>query len=196
MVTHSDGSLIGRAARGAALALAWLVALGCGAWGIGALCFDLPAMGTWAAGIFGIVLLAAVIFVRSAWRKLGCVMFGFALVLAWWWTLQPSNSRPWQADVAQTGYAEINGDNVTLHNVRNCDYRSETDYTARWETRTVRLSQLTAIDLAITYWGLAVHRASRGQLSICRCATSLFFDRSAQGNRRELFGDRRLLPAV
>ena len=42
---------------------------------------------------------------------------------------------------------------MTLHNVRNCDYRTETDYTPRWETRTVRLSQLTGIDLAINYWG-------------------------------------------
>jgi hypothetical protein len=49
--------------------------------------------------------------------------------------------------------AEINGDEVTLHNVRNCDYRTETDYTARWETRTVRLSQITGIDMAIDYWG-------------------------------------------
>jgi len=42
---------------------------------------------------------------------------------------------------------------VTLHNVRNCDYRTETDYKPRWETRTVRISQITGIDLAINYWG-------------------------------------------
>ena len=40
-----------------------------------------------------------------------------------------------------------------MHNVRNCDYRTETDYTPHWETRTVRLSQITGIDLAINYWG-------------------------------------------
>jgi len=37
--------------------------------------------------------------------------------------------------------------------VRNCDYRTDTDYTPHWETRTVRLSQITGIDLAIDYWG-------------------------------------------
>jgi len=47
----------------------------------------------------------------------------------------------------------MNGDAVTFHNVRNCDYRTETDYTPRWETRTVRVSQITGIDLAIDYWG-------------------------------------------
>jgi hypothetical protein len=90
---------------------------------------------------------------RGAWRKLGATFFGCALVLAWWLTLKPSNTRAWQPDVAQEPWAEVKGDEVTLHNVRNCDYRTETDYTPRWETRTVRLSQLTGIDLAINYWG-------------------------------------------
>jgi hypothetical protein len=40
-----------------------------------------------------------------------------------------------------------------VHNVRNYDYRTEHDFTPRWENRTVRLSQMTGADLAITYWG-------------------------------------------
>jgi hypothetical protein len=42
-----------------------------------------------------------------------------------------------------------------LHNVRNCEYRTEADYTPRWETRTVDLRQLRGLDLAINYWGSA-----------------------------------------
>jgi hypothetical protein len=68
-------------------------------------------------------------------------------------TLSPTNDSDWQPDVAQKAWADIQGDEVTLHNVRNCDYRTETDYTPRWETRTVRISQITGIDLAIDYWG-------------------------------------------
>jgi len=67
--------------------------------------------------------------------------------------LKPSNDEAWQPDVAQTGWADINGDEVTIHNVRNCDYRTETDFTPNWETRTVRLSQITGMDVAINYWG-------------------------------------------
>ena len=37
--------------------------------------------------------------------------------------------------------------------MRNCDYRTETDFTPHWETRTVRLSQITGMDVAINYWG-------------------------------------------
>jgi hypothetical protein len=67
--------------------------------------------------------------------------------------LKPSNDRAWQPDVAQTAWAEINGDEITIHNVRNCDYRTANDFTPHWGTRTVRLSQITGIDLAINYWG-------------------------------------------
>jgi hypothetical protein len=74
-------------------------------------------------------------------------------VLGWWLTLKPSNNGNWQPDVAQLAWADINGDEFTFHNVRNCDYRTATDYTPHWETRTVRLSQITGIDLAIDYWG-------------------------------------------
>ena len=142
-----------RALRGLALTLAGLLALGGAAWACGALSYDFPVRRGAVAWGFALAVLAAVVFIRGVGRKLGAVFASCALVLAWWLTLQPSNDRPWQPDVAQTAWAEIAGDTVTLHNVRNCDYRSETDYTARWETRTVRLSQLTGIDLAINYWG-------------------------------------------
>jgi hypothetical protein len=145
--------LIFRVLRGASWTIAWLLALGCAAWAFGALHYDFPILNVAAAWAFALALLAAIVFMRGAWRKLGATFFGCALVLAWWLTLKPSNTRAWQPDVAQEPWAEVKGDEVTLHNVRNCDYRTETDYTPRWETRTVRLSQLTGIDLAINYWG-------------------------------------------
>jgi len=136
-----------------ACALAWLAAFLCAIWAAGALYFDFPKAGAFAAILFVIALLAIVIFVRGRLLKLGIIFGAGALVAAWWLTLKPSNDCRWQADVAQTAWAEINGDEVTVHNVRNCDYRTETDYTPHWETRTVRLSQITGIDLAIDYWG-------------------------------------------
>src|SRR4030095_13082866 len=132
---------------------AWLAAFVCATWATGALYFDFPTAHAPAAILFVIVLVAAVIFLRGRLLKLAAVFAAFAVVALWWLTLKPSNDRPWQPDVAETAWAEINGDDVTVHNVRNCDYRTETDYTTHWETRTVRLSQITGIDLAIAYWG-------------------------------------------
>lgn len=136
-----------------AYTLAWIAAALCAPWAFGALYFDFPKAGAFAAILFVIALLAIVIFVRGKLLKLGIVFGACALVAAWWLTLKPSNDRAWQPDVAQTAWAEINGDEVTVHNVRNCDYRTATDFTPHWETRTVRLSQITGIDVAINYWG-------------------------------------------
>ena len=134
---------------------AWIIALVCAIWAAGALYFDFPIanFGSIAAILLGVILLAAVILVRGKLLKLAMVFAGFVLVTAWWFTLKPSNDGQWQPDVAEKGWAEINGDEVTLHNVRNCDYRTESDYTPRWETRAVRISQITGVDLAINYWG-------------------------------------------
>jgi hypothetical protein len=142
-----------RVLRPGAWVCAWLVVLGCAVWAFGALHYDFPVLRAAAAWVFALAVLAAILLVRGALQKLAATFLGFALVLAWWLTLKPTNTRPWQPDVAQTAWAEVKGDEVTLHNVRNCGYRTETDYTPRWETRTVRLSQITGIDLAITYWG-------------------------------------------
>ena len=135
------------------LAFAWLAALICATWAVGALYFDFPTAPAAVAIVFVIVLVAAVIFVRGKLLKLVIVFGAFALVVLWWLTLKPSNDRTWQPDVAQTAWAEINGDEVTIHNVRNCDYRTDTDFTTHWETRTVRLSQITGMDIYIMYWG-------------------------------------------
>ena len=134
-------------------ALASIAAVLCAAWAFGALYFDFPKAGAFAAILFVIALLAIVIFVRGKLLKFGILFAACALVAALWLTLKPSNDRAWQPDVAQTAWAEINGDEVTIHNVRNCDYRTETDFTPHWETRTVRLSQITGMDVAINYWG-------------------------------------------
>ena len=133
--------------------LAWVPILGCATWAVGALYFDLPRLR--GLGILGLTLAmaAGLILPRGGWKKLGCVMLCNGAVLTWWLTLQPSNERRWLPDVDRTAWAEITGDLVTLHNLRNFDYITETDYIPHWETRTVRLSQLTGIDLAINYWG-------------------------------------------
>ena len=124
-------------------------------WAFGAVWFDAPFgnANKVLAGLLAVASVAALIFVRPFWCKLGAVFVAFGLVLGWWLTLKPSNNGNWQPDVAQLAWADVNGDEFTFHNVRNCDYRTATDYTAHWDTRTVRLSQITGIDLAIDYWG-------------------------------------------
>jgi len=139
--------------RFVAFAIGWAVAIVAVGWAFGALYFDFPRIGALAAILFVVILLAAIIFVRGQLLKLAIALGASAIVAGWWLTLKPSNDRAWQPDVSQTAWAETNGDEVTIHNVRNCDYRTDTDFTPHWETRTVRLSQITGMDVAINYWG-------------------------------------------
>ncbi len=123
-------------------------------WAAGALFYDFPAAPVLRKIVAVLFLLVTLAFGGGGRGKLRLIAPLLTLaVVAWWFTLKPSNDRDWLADVDRTGWAEINGDRVTLHNIRNCDYRTETDFTAHWETRTVDLSKITGIDLAINYWG-------------------------------------------
>lgn len=76
----------------------------------------------------------------------------FAAVGALWASLWPSNDRVWTQDVARAPWGEVRGDEVIVHNVRNFVYRTEEDYDVRYEDRTVRLSELSEVDILVTYW--------------------------------------------
>jgi hypothetical protein len=116
-------------------ALTSIAAALCVSWAFGALYFDFPKGGTLAAILFVVVLLAGIVLEHGKLLKLAIIFGVFAIVASWWLTLKPSNDRAWQPDVAQTAFAQINGDEITIHNVRNCDYRTEADFTPHWETR-------------------------------------------------------------
>lgn len=134
-------------------ALLWLVLAVLTLWVVGALFYDLPFPAA-RAPVACVYLVGAVAVVILRRRMAAVILLGgFAAILIWWLNIPPSNERNWHPDVAQTAWAEIAGDRVTVHNFRNCDYRTETDYTPRWETRTVDLAKLRGVDLAITYWG-------------------------------------------
>jgi Domain of unknown function (DUF4105) len=105
------------------------------------------------AGIFGVGSLIVLVRPYCDRRALPVFLVAFAVVLIWWLLMPPSNNRNWQPDVAVLPWADINGDRVTIHNIRNCDYRSETDYTVRHYDKTFDLARLNSVDLAIIYWG-------------------------------------------
>jgi hypothetical protein len=142
---------------GGVLAFAALscILLPCTIWAAAALYFDVRVawFRTPLAGVYAVGVIAAWVVVRGWWRKLGLPAGGFLLVLAWWLTLQPSNDRDWQPDLAVLAYADIVGNKVTVHNIRNCDYRSETDFDVRYYDKTFDLGQLRTADLYLVYWG-------------------------------------------
>ena len=78
------------------------------------------------------------------------------LVFARWYSLRPSNTRDWQPDVAHAATAEIQGDHVTVKNVRNFHYRSATDFDECWEERRLDLTRLDGLDIFFSHWSSAL----------------------------------------
>ncbi|MEO6698562.1 MAG: DUF4105 domain-containing protein [Paraperlucidibaca sp.] len=79
-------------------------------------------------------------------------LIGIACTVLWWQSITPSGDRDWAPDVARTTTGEASASSVTLHNVRNFTWRSETDVDEHWETRHYHLDQLTSVDLIVSYW--------------------------------------------
>jgi len=126
------------------------------AWSAAALWFDGPSA-RWLAGLLAATLVlgcaAPLILLKPFRRAVFAVLGAFLIVLVWWLSIAPRNDRDWSPDVAQLPSALIAGDKVTLRNIRNFAYRSETDFTERWETRTYNISQVVGFDMFFSYWG-------------------------------------------
>jgi hypothetical protein len=103
----------------------------------------------------GVLTLAALcsLFI-GRWRLpiLSVYLLMVASSLFWWFSLEPSNTRDWQEDVAVLPFATLDGELVTVHNIRNFTYRSEYDYTPGYYDKTFDLNQLQGIDLVSVYW--------------------------------------------
>lgn len=140
------------------LLLGSLLIVGTGAWGFLALYYDGPGadkIRLLLASVYGVATLTAfgAVFVRR-FRRIAVASYFmmFAMVVIWWNSIEPSNDREWQAEVAVLPYATFNGDQVTVHNIRNFDYRTETDFTPAYYDRTYDLTKLDSADLVAAYW--------------------------------------------
>lgn len=127
-------------------------------WGTLALYFcNIP--GEWLrmvlATVFAGGTLAAFLRKRNRLKTLLWWLGGFAVLVVYWVWIPASNSRDWTPDVAKEPWAEIDGDRVTIHNIRDFDYHgSDTDYTQRWIDHTYDLRDLETVDFLLCSWGL------------------------------------------
>ncbi len=126
-------------------------------WGCFALWYQVPggrplkilAVALWA--LFSILIVTALFRTRIVWIAAGFAV-AFGVLLLWWHRLMPSNDRVWADDVAEMTSGSVEGSRVVLRNVRNFDWRSTTDYTLRWETRSYDLDHLDSADMILSYW--------------------------------------------
>lgn len=141
-----------------ALVFLGLLAAAAGIWGTLALLYAAPHTGSLNAVLavaFALATLATLVALalrRWRWPALAIHLALFALLLAWWSGIEPSNDSDWQADMSRLPYAVIEGDTVKVHNIRNFGYRSEFDYTPSWYDKRFDLRKLEGVDLVAVYW--------------------------------------------
>ena len=129
-----------------------------GAWGALALLYSGPhsdVVRTMLASVFGFAALVAIVALamkRWRWRAAGVYLVAFIGLLGWFFSLEPSNDRNWQTDVAVLPYATVEGDIVTMHNIRNFDYQSELDYKPAYYDKRFDVSKLEGVDVIAVYW--------------------------------------------
>jgi len=147
-----------RAANIVSLLLLLITLAGVTTWMALAVWFRLPAP----VGLRGLVavLLALLglmsvvgVLGRQRFVALATVGMVFAGVLIWWSTIRPAHRADWAPDVAQQFTGRLDGDKLTLTNVRSFAWRSDSDFTQRWETQTYDLGELQTLDLFMSYWG-------------------------------------------
>ena len=123
-------------------------------WGVGALYFSPLLTARWralAAASYGTASILAFALLPSPGTAVATLAI-FTVLVILFLRIPASNDRDWQPDVSVTPHATVNGDLVTIHGVRNFDYRSESDFTPRWEDRTYDLRKLDSADIIAVYW--------------------------------------------
>ena len=128
------------------------------AWSALALWFRLPApevLRAAAAIVFAILGLAAIAALFTRRSLIGLVVFAAAFggLLVWWSTIKPPLDGDWAPDVARQTTGSVKGHVLMLSDVRDFDWRTDTDFTEKWSKRSYDLSKLNTLDLFLAYWG-------------------------------------------
>lgn len=64
-------------------------------------------------------------------------------------TLKPSNNREWTPEQAQLASAEIKGNRITVHNIRDCHWRTFTDFDLEYYDKNYDLNKLKSVDFVV-----------------------------------------------
>lgn len=126
-------------------------------WGGFALSYQLPfgVLATMGCLVIWVAIAFSVVWLVIKGRSLRALIVFIPVtvgLLYWWSTITPSLTRIWADDVAQTVTGTLNGNQVTLSNVRNFEWRSREDFTPRWEVRNYDLEDLASVDVFLSYW--------------------------------------------
>lgn len=127
------------------------------AWGAAALWFRLTGSRTrrrLAIAAWGVLaLLLMLLGAQGLWLAHLAQLLLLAALLTWWFRLQPTHDRPWSDDVTHLATGEVEGSRLTLHHVRDFDWRTRDEAEVHWEARSYDLDRLDSVDMIVSSWG-------------------------------------------
>lgn len=143
----------------------------------------------WALGLFIYqpVCLVSVPVALAAWwwvlrRRIEWALWCiFALGAVAYLLLPGPQPDKWQASWERAPQFTLDGDSLTVHNLRDFRYRTEQDFDCNWRTEIYNLSQITGADFAECHWD--------GMEAICHTMLSFSF---ADGKHLVISAETRL----
>lgn len=72
-----------------------------------------------------------------------------AVFLAIFFSIEPTNDANWSLDQQVLPYAELQGNQATIYNIRNFTYRSADEYTPAYYDKTFDLNKLKTVDFIV-----------------------------------------------
>lgn len=120
------------------VSLVYAVAVVVVMWTAGAIFFDVgraSMTGGVLAVAWVVLALGGVLFWHPLWKPIGTLFLLFVFFLWWWFSQRPSHHRQWDANFSQLPRVALEGDTLTIENIRNTEYRTIDDNTPRYETR-------------------------------------------------------------
>jgi hypothetical protein len=98
------------------------------------------------------VLAAVMLFARPLYRAAAFWCAAAVILTIWYATDLPSNNRDWEPEYALKAKFLVENGTVSVRNVRNFSYRSESDPIPAYYDASFRLDELASIDLVSSYW--------------------------------------------
>ena len=132
------------------------------AWSTGAIFYKAPFADAGRAGaaaivVAGSLIVVRLVFTRAALKAVGAWLVVFLAIVGWWQTLQadgmPRRAGAWAPDVARLPVFTIDGDRVTVDNVRAFRWTGEYQAQEHWARETYSLDAMRTLDVFFSTWG-------------------------------------------
>jgi len=112
-----------------------------------------PQFCAWGYWLIAAALSISVVFMKR--RRLTASIIAALLplpVIIWWFTITPTNDADWQTPWARMPVIEVKNNTLSIQNIRDFNYRSETDYAVKYISGDYDLDKLDKVMLILSYW--------------------------------------------